>query len=452
MPQTIIDEAKRERTGVLWTREHRTTTVGSLLVITLLAFENMGVGTAMPTIVAALDGGSLYAWPFVTFLIASMLSTVLSGRLCDRRGPTVSLLVGPGLFIAGLLLAGLAPNMGALLAGRALQGLGTGTVIVAVKLLIALVYNDRERPVMYAANAAAWILPALVGPAVAGVVTDTLGWRWVFLGLVPVALIAVGLLVSVTRGLGPHTADDGARRAGILPAVLAVLGVATVTWAAQHPSLAALAYGAAGVLALAFALRGLLPVGTLTGRGGLPGVVASQALLGGAFASVEAYLPLTMSSVHGYSPALAGLPLTVSALGWSAASALQGRFPDWSRERLLRVGFLLVTAGLALFGVVGQSWVPGWLVFAAALVAGGGMGIAFPSVTLLLMRLSPRAERGFNTSAAQIGDTTAQSLVIGLGGVLLGTLATTTDPSAAITTLALAMAGVTALGALRARR
>src|SRR5699024_8901042 len=106
----------------------------------------------------------------------------------------------------------------------------------------ALVYTDRERPVMYAANAAAWVLPALIGPAVAGVVTDAVGWRWVFLGLVPLALIGLALLVTVVRELGPHTADAGARRAGILPAALAVLGVTTVTWAAQHPSLASLAY------------------------------------------------------------------------------------------------------------------------------------------------------------------------------------------------------------------
>src|SRR5699024_7231486 len=130
--------------------------------------------------------------------------------------------------------------------------------------------------------------------------------------------------------------------------------------------------------------------------------------------------------------------LTVSALGWSAASALQGRFPDWSRERLLRIGFVLVTVGLVLFGVVAQDWAPGWLVFGTAMIAGAGMGIAFPSITLLLMRLSPVAERGFNTSAAQIGDTTAQALVIGLGGVLLGTLASTAAPSAAISTLAVA--------------
>lgn len=437
---------------MLWTAAHRTTTFASLLVVTLIAFENMGVATAMPTLVPALGGQALYSWPFTAFLVASVVATVLSGRLCDRRGPAFALVTGPAIFLAGLILCGSARNMAMLLGGRVLQGLGSGTVLVAVSLLIALVYTDRERPVMYAANAAAWILPAVVGPSIAGLVTEHLGWRWVFLGLVPLALLGLVLLVPVARRLGPPEPGERPRRAGVTAALAAAVGVAALTWAAQHPSPLAIAYGAGGLVALGFALRELLPPGTVTARPGLPTVVAARALLGGAFAGMEAYLPLTMSEVHGYPPSAAGLPLTISALGWSAASAVQGRHPDWSREIALRLGFGLVAVSLVLFAFVSQPWFPGWVAFVACLIGGAGMGTGYPAITLLLFRFSPVAERGFNTSAMQLGDWVGSALTVGLGGVLLGLLASARQPSSAVVVLATVLAGLALVGVVRTRR
>lgn len=436
---------------MLWTAEHRTTTVASVLVVTLIAFENMGVTTAMPAIVADVGGQRLFSWPFIAFLVASVVATVVSGRFCDRRGPAVPMIAGPAFFLAGLVVAGTAPNMALLLTGRLLQGLGSGTVLVAVALLIALVYTDRERPMMYAANSAAWVLPAVIGPTVAGLVTEHLGWRWVFLGLAPLAVVGLVMLIPVARRLG-HVPGARQRRAGIVAALAAAIGIAALTWAAQPPSPAALGYGAAGLVMLGLAIRRLVPAGTVTARPGLPTVVASRALLGGAFAGMQAYLPLAMATVHGYGPALAGLPLTGSAITWSMASAVQGRHPDWSRERLLRAGFGMVTVSVALFGFVAQPWFPGWLAFVACLIGGAGMGTAYPSISVLVLRFSPKHERGFNTSAMQLGDWVVGALTVGFGGVLLGLLASAGHPAPALGVLALTLAVLTLLGVLITRR
>nr|WP_285487555.1 MFS transporter [Amycolatopsis taiwanensis] len=446
----IATDPPRPR-GVLWTPAHRATTVASLLVVTLIAFESMGVATAMPTLVADLHGQSLYSWPFTAFLVASVVATVLSGRICDRRGPGLSLVAGPAIFVAGLVLCGFAQNMFVLLAGRVLQGLGSGTVIVAIYLMIALVYDDRERPAMFAANAAAWVVPAMVGPSLAGLVTETVGWRWVFLGLVPPALLALVMLIPLARRLRTEAPGEG-RRAGVWAAVGAAVGVAVLTWAAQHPSPAALAYGAGGLIVLAWALRTLLPPGTVTARPGLPTVVAARGLLGGAFAGMEAFLPLTMSAVHGYSPALAGLPLTVCALGWSAAAGVQGRHPDWSREVALRLGFGLVAVALVIFAFVSQPWFPGWLAFLGGVIGGAGMGTAYPSLSLLLLRFSPEAERGFNTSAMQLSDWVSSAVTVGLGGVLLALLASAEHPSPALAALAVLLTVIALLGVFVTRR
>jgi MFS family permease len=232
----------------------------------------------------------------------------------------------------------------------------------------------------------------------------------------------------------------------VIQAIIAALGVAALTWAAQHQSLVALVYGTAGLIALGYALRTLLPTGTLSSRPGLPTVVASRALIAGAYAGMEAYLPLTMSAVHGYSPALAGLPLTITALGWSAASAAQGRFLNWSREASLRTGFWLVAAGLVCFGLVSQPWFPAWPAFVACAVGGAGMGIAMPAISVLLLRFSPEGERGFNTSAMQLADWVGSALLIGLGGVLLGVVGSVLDPSPAMALLTVALVALALLG------
>ncbi|WP_328614224.1 MFS transporter [Amycolatopsis sp. NBC_00355] len=442
---STIDPAPVRR-SVLWSPEHRLTTIALLLVVTLVAFENMGVATAMPTLVADLHGLFLYSWPFTIFLISSVVATVLSGRIGDRRGPAPALLAGPALFAAGLLVAGTATGMPTLLLGRALQGFGSGLLLVSVSLLIALTFTDHERPVIYAANAAAWVLPAVIGPSVAGFLTISVGWRWVFLGLVPLVVVGVAMLLVVVRRLPAHVPAAGGPRAGVFQALIAALGIAALTWAAQHQSLLALGYGTVGLVALGYALRKLLPTGALTSRRGLPTVVVSRALIAGAYAGMEAYLPLTMSAVHGYSPALAGLPLTITALGWSAASAAQGRYVNWSREASLRTGFWLVAAGLICFGLVSQPWFPGWTAFVACAVGGAGMGIAMPATSVLLLRYSPEGERGFNTSAMQLADWVGSALLIGLGGVLLGVVGSVLDPSPAMALLTVASVGLALLG------
>jgi MFS family permease len=189
----------------------RATTIGLILLISLIAFEAMGVGTAMPAVVADLGALSMYAWPFVSFMAAAVFGTVLGGRWCDRAGPRVPLLVTPVLFGVGLVVAGTATTMAQLLVGRMLQGLGAGALAVAVYVLIAVVYAERARPAVFGLISSAWVLPSLIGPPVSGVVTETLSWHWVFIGLTPFVALAVALVVPAVRRLEPPEPGRGGR-------------------------------------------------------------------------------------------------------------------------------------------------------------------------------------------------------------------------------------------------
>jgi MFS family permease len=398
---------------------HRRTTAGLLMLVTFIAFEAMAVGTAMPTAVAELDGLAWYGWPFSAFLVASVVGMVVGGDAGDRRGPRVALPWGVAAFAAGLLVAGLAGGMAVFVAGRALQGLGAGVMVVLLYVIAGQAYDSSLRPRLFGAISAAWVLPALVGPVLAGLVTTHASWRLVFLGLLPLIVLGALLVLSAGRSLTAPDSPPPPARGRRWWAVLAGLGIAALQYAGQRLDLPAVPVAVVGVAALVAGLRPLLPRGTARVARGLPAVVASRGLLAGAFFGMDALIPLLLTSVHGYSPTAAGLPLTAGAVGWALASQLQGRFPRVPRERLLRLGFVLLAVGLAATVLAAVPALGGWPAYLTWAVAGLGMGFGMPSVGVLLLEQSPEHRRGADSAALQIADVTLSALSIGLAGVLV---------------------------------
>ncbi|GAA3961268.1 MFS transporter [Actinomadura viridis] len=417
---------------------YRAATLGIVLVVTLLAFESMAIGTVMPVIARDLDGLALYAWGFSATLIAGLPANVLAGGWVDRSGPARPLLTGLATFVAGLVVAGAAPDMWTFVAGRAVQGVGTGVALVATYVLIARVYPERLHPRVFAALSAAWVLPSLIGPAVGGVVSEHLGWRWVFLGLIPLVVPPVLMLLPALRGLrrapspatgsGTDSADPGsdpgsgsgsgtsrgARRH--LAAIVVAIGAAVLLYGLDHPGWGLVPLAAAGLAGLAAGLPRLLPAGTLRMRRGLPSVVLIRGLLSGSFFGMDVFIPLALISLHGFSPTQAGVVLTVASLGWSAASQVQGRARR-SGVFYVRLGAALVTLGIALTALALQ--VTGWAAAPAWIIGGAGMGFAFGSLSVLLLEFSPEEEQGANSSSLQIADMLGSSLVVGGAGALV---------------------------------
>jgi MFS family permease len=436
------------RPAGVFDRAHRLTTSGLLMLVTFVAFESMAVATAMPTAVAELHGLAWYGWPFSAFLVASVVGMVVGGDVGDRSGPRAALLAGVGVFAAGLLVAGLAGHMALFVAARALQGIGGGIIAVSLYVVAGQAYEPALRPRLFGAISAAWVLPALVGPLVAGLVTAHASWRLVFLGLLP--LIAVGLalvLPAVRRLAAPATGTvpDPARRWW---AVLAGVGIGALQYAGQRLDLLAIGIAVLGLALLVTGLRALLPPGTVRARPGLPAVVTARGLLAGAFFGMDALLPLAMTQLHGYGPAGAGFPLTAGALGWAAASQLQGRRPDVARVTLLRTGFVLLAVGLAATAFIALPGVGGWPAYLSWAVAGLGMGLGMPSVGVLLLDQSAEHRRGADSAAFQIADVTGSALTVGVVGILVA--AATASLLALSTAVLAAVVVLTALALLGA--
>src|SRR6188768_1656991 len=170
-------------------------------LIFLAAFEALAVTTIMPTVSADLDGRAWFSAAFSATLAASVVGMVVGGLWSDRTGPRLPLLASVAVFAGGLLLAGLAPGIELFVAARFLQGLGSGAMTVALYVVVARIYAPIDHPRIFGAFAAAWVIPSMVGPSVAGVVQEAFGWRWVFLGVVALAVASTGMLLPALSGL-----------------------------------------------------------------------------------------------------------------------------------------------------------------------------------------------------------------------------------------------------------
>ena len=431
--------------------EHRRVTIGIVAMILLVAFEAMAVATAMPVAARELDGLALYPWAFTAFLLASLFATVAAGELTDRYGPARPLLGAIAVFVLGLVAAGAATNMYLFIAGRLIQGLGGGAAIVAVYVVVARVFPESMRPRVFAAMSGAWVLPSIVGPLAAGLVTEHLTWRLVFLGLVPLAVVPALLTMPAVRHLRHEPTTRSGGRAAL--AVGIAVAAASLQYAGQNPGLTALAATAIGVPLLAYTLPRVLPPGALRLRRGLPTVVVMRGVLAGAFFGVETFVPLMLVTHRGLSPTLAGVTLTGGALGWSAASWWQGRpAMRTPRHLVIRVASCLVTGGLAMAACTVFVAVPVWVGAVGWTVAGMGMGAAFSSISVLLFELSPVSEQGANSAAVQLSDGLGCVAAIGLGGVAYAALRPTAGGTELFGSVFAIMVAIGAAGVLVAGR
>ena len=428
-------------------------TVGMVALISLLAFEALAVATAMPTIAHALDGLRLYALAFGGPSAAGVVTMVAAGMWSDARGPAAPVRHGVGWFIVGLVIAGTAPTMVQFVVGRVVQGLGSGLLIVALYVVVARAYPEELHRRIFAAFAAAWVVPSLVGPAVAGLIVQYAGWRWVFLAVPLLAVPAVLLIRPALRRLDQQRADQPRRLAPgsvrrIGWAFGAAAGAALLHVGGQQRGPLAVGLIALAIGGLALCVPRLLPVGVLRAARGLPTVIALRGLAAAAFVGAEVFIPLLLARERHLAPAVAGAALAAGAVSWSLGSWLQGRVrKPASRATLPRVGLLLMAAGIGCAApLLLATEVPVVLGIVAWAVAGLGIGLAYPSISVLTLELSAPLEQGRNSSALQLSDALSGATVLAFTGALIAATAAP-GPGTYLAGFAVAT-GLAALGGL----
>lgn len=400
----------------------------------MAALTSSIVGPAMPTIVGDLGRIDLLPWVASATLLALTVATPLWAAVSDRFGRRRPFMAAVLLFTAAALLAGLAPNMPALIAARALQGVGAGGLMVLAQILLADVLPPRERGRYNGLLGAALLVPLVSGPVLGGALVglgDT-GWRWCFLINVPVGAVTLVLsgrfLPSETVPRKPAVFDwsGAAAVTGAATSVMLLLTLAgtefawTSGWSWGLGALT-LVLTALAVYTQRRATAPILPP-WLFGRRTIVSAIAASALVGAAMYGAMIYLPQYLQLVAGLGPTASGLMMVPLVAGLMAALTATGlltaRTGRWKPYPVLGTVLLL----LAFLLLAGLSADPRGLVLLGAGVAlvGCGLGMVMQILTLAAQNEVDPAD----TAAATAAVSFFRSLGGALGVAVLGAVFT----------------------------
>jgi EmrB/QacA subfamily drug resistance transporter len=415
-------------TAAVGFRSERGRILIALMVTTgLIAIDATILATAVPTIVADLGGFSSFPWLFSIYLLTQAVSVPIYSKLADTVGRKPVVLFGIGLFALGSLLCAVAWSMPALIAFRALQGLGAGAVQPMAITIAGDIYSVAERAKVQGYLASVWGLSAVVGPTLGGAFAQFLTWHWIFLVNLPLCLAAAWLLVRFldeTVERRTHRIDwlGGLVLAGSMSLLILALLEGGNAWAWRSPqSIGAFTLGA--VLLVVFALverrapEPVLPLWVLRRRllltTGLIGLGVGVVLMG-----VTTYVPTYLEALLGVTPLVSGLTLAALTIGWPIAATVSGRIYlriGFRRTVLIGIGILVVaTTTLAVTSQTASVLVVGLSCFAMGL----GLGlIASPSLIAAQSSVD-WGERGVVTGANMF----ARAIGSAVGVAVLGAL------------------------------
>ncbi|UGS26716.1 MFS transporter [Microbacterium resistens] len=427
----------------------------------LLEASNVYLTTSLlPTIVAEIGGAEFYAWTMMTFLLASVVSAMLVSRVLTRQGARRAYLLALGLFALGSVLCAASPWMSALLFGRAVQGLGGGLLAGLGYALIQRALPERLWARAAALVSAMWGVGNILGPVVGGLFAQFDEWRMAFIALAVVtALVGIVAVRALPRAAQGRSSDPVPWASLMLLAgSVGAVGIASVV---PH-DLGRGAAIASGVVLCGWFLRherrsgnGILPRATFTFVSGpsLRWVYLTVAVL--AFAiGTEAFIPLFGQEIGGLMPFVAGLLGAALSLGWSLTQVVAANATGIrSRRVLITVGPVVVALGLAAYGLLqhdGPSTLVIVLWFVTLFLAGSGIGLGFPHLTVAALSSTRDEEEGAKAAAAvNTVLIIASAFSAAFAGVLVNISAPVYVGSAHL--LLFVFAGITALGTFIAR-
>ncbi|MDT7579117.1 MAG: hypothetical protein QOK35_381 [Pseudonocardiales bacterium] len=416
--------------GGVGLRSERGPVLLALMVSTgLIAIDATILATAVPSIVHDVGGFAQFPWLFSVYLLAQAVSVSVYAKLADTVGRKPIMLVGIGLFLVGSVLCGLAWSMTALIAFRAVQGLGAGAVAPIAITIAGDIYTVAERATAQGYIASVWAMSSVIGPTLGGVFSELGLWRWIFLVNVPLCLLAAGLILRNFH----ETVERTEHHVDYLGAVLLTTGMTLLilgvleggqAWAWDSPvSIAVFAVGALLVAAFAVAERRaaepILPPWVLRRR--LLATTTALALgVGVILIGLTSFVPTYLEGALGTRPLVAGLALAALTVGWPISATLSGRL------FYLRFGFrptILIGLGLTVVGTGALALLahtPSVAVVAATcFVSGLGLGLVASPSLIAAQASVAWDERGVTTGTNMF----ARSIGSAVGAAVLGAVA-----------------------------
>jgi EmrB/QacA subfamily drug resistance transporter len=395
------------------------------------SLDSTAVGTALPRIVTDLQGNDLYAWVFTIYLLTMTVTMPVWGSLSDRFGRRAVLFVGVVIFLVGSALCGLSQDMVQLIVFRGIQGLGAGAIVPISLATIGDLYPPADRARLQAAFSSLFVLAFLIGPTLGGVLTDTIGWRWVFYINLPVGLVALAVMarfMPALRGAVRDTAFDFLGvvllTAAVVPFLVGVRNLpdGTITDpAVGGMMLLGIAIGAIFLLAETRAEEPIVPVRLF--RDPTFAVASAVVLLAvaGLFVSIV-FMPRYFQFVHGASATSSGwqimtllMGLIVGAIGCGQVVAHTGRW----KALLLGSMAIGMVGMLLLSGLHADSPMP--LVWVAMFLTGLGLGPITSVLTAVVQTTVPAAVMGVATSTLTFFRQLGASIWLAISGSIFST-------------------------------
>jgi EmrB/QacA subfamily drug resistance transporter len=417
--------------GVL-TREILAPAVVVVLGAIMTILDATIVNVALPTLGRDLHTSiAAIQWVPTVYLLAFASVIPLTGWAAGRFGARRVWLASLGLFMAGSLLAGLSPSIGALIAFRAVQGIGGGMIMPLGQLMLARVAGPQRMGRVMSIIGVPLLLAPIFGPLIGGSLVGAASWRWIFFVNLPVGLLAIVLaarLLPAARG----RAERQAQRLDVPGAVLLSGGLASFLYglaeAGQHAqwtaaaALGPMAAGAAAIVAFGWWSRRvpnpLIDLRLLRHRGFATGT-AVNFVLGTALFGVALLLPLYLQILRGRSPLQTGLLLAPQGLGAAIAISLGGYLTDKvGARRVVPAGVLLALAGTAWYAQIGPHTAY-WSLLAALFLIGAGLGATITPAMAAAYQGLPQAAMGQATTAINVVQRVAGALGSALLAVLL---------------------------------
>jgi MFS family permease len=390
-------------------------TTGLLLLEALVAVQVLVVATILPDIRRDLGMVQLYGLVFTVSSLATLAAIPIVGRALDRFGARATLTPVLLCFTMGLVVSATAPAMPVVLIGQFLQGAGGGGLYALSLGTIAKTYPDHLRPRVMALLATMWILPGLVGPPVGALIASTVGWRYTFLAPIPILVIG-WILITPALELVPPPEPQHDELSNRWPLQLMVgAGLLFTSFTIIQPWTVALS--AAGLAIAIPALRRIVPRGTFRAARGPGASAASAFLLSAGFLAMDAFLTLMLTNIRGVSLGVAGIAITAACITWALGSAWQsGRAERMPLARLLLIGTGTIAAGQLLVASGLWTAVPLAVVYVGWAFVGLGMGIAFPTIPLAVMRTATPGRESGELSSVLLMDVLGVATGAGLGG------------------------------------
>lgn len=403
---------------------------GLMVGLLVAALDNSIISTAMPRIISNLQGMEYYVWPFTAYMLSSTISIILFGKLSDIYGRKSTIIAGIIAFVIASIMCGFATNMFELIIFRGIQGIGGGILISLPFIVVGEIFSARERGKYMGILASVFGLSSVLGPILGGVITDVIGWRWVFFVNVPVGVVAVTMLTYSLPNFKLPDIKKVIDYYGIITFTLALSGLFLGLTLARDMDI----YPLTGIVGLfifsAFmfalfiwaekgAVEPILPLylfkNSIFTISSLENFLASALIFCGII-----YVPLFAQEVIGLNATNSGLIMIPMLISLTIASNIAGQIISRTgKYKILAIAEFVITGiGIVLLATMNVNTSPYALV-AYSTILGLGSGMMYTVFTISVQNAFSLREIGITTAAMQFFRNVGATVAIPVFGYIM---------------------------------